>query len=251
VTSVESSLEKGLGVIEYLAQQGSAQGVSEIARACGLAKTTAHRLLQLLRRTGYINKRGDPARYFLSLKLWTLANQGLVQFDIREVAKPHLYELSRKTRESVHLSVLDDETVVFIDKVEGDHPIQAVTTLGARGPGHCLATGKAILAFTEASYFEGRFRVLKSFTARTLRTRADLLQSLIKVREQGYAVSDREWFESIVGIAAPVLDAGHRPIAAVGIAGPAERLAKRTWSRIGAHVRAAAAEISHTIGSRR
>jgi IclR family KDG regulon transcriptional repressor len=215
-----------------------------------MKKTTAHRLLQSLLRSGYVSKSGTPVQYSLNLKLWTLANAGLQQFDIREWAKPKMVELGHATREAVHLSMLLDDKVVCLDKVDSDQPLQAHTPIGSVSPAHCLATGKAILAYMGDDYIDARMKNLSVHTTRTLRTNADLKRALAKVREQGYATSVEEWHENVVGIAAPILDVVGRPVAAVGIAAPADRLSGASINRVASNVITAAQDIAAHLGRR-
>jgi DNA-binding IclR family transcriptional regulator len=223
-------------------------GVAEVARGCNFSKTTAHRLLQSLVDRGYVTKSGEPSRYCLNLKLWTLANIGFRQYDLRDLARPHLIELCRATREATHLSMLQDDNVVFIDKVDADQAIQAFTPIGGTGPAHALATGKAMLAHLDEASLDATLGHLTAFTERTITGRAELKLHLRSVREQGYAVATDEWFRNIAGVAAAILDARGYPLAAIGLAGPRDRLTDSEIQRIGPIVGAAAKKISKLLG---
>lgn len=241
-------MSKGLRVLEFLASQTEPVGVSEVARGCGLTKTTAHRNLQVLIENGYVSK--DRSGYSLNLRLWTIANASLRKFDIRDAARSHMADLCQVTNEVVHLSMLHDDRVVIMDKVDAAQPLQAHAPVGSTGPAHCLATGKAILAYVEDSYVDLKMNHLKAYTNRTIRTKTALRQALAQIRRDGFAVANGEWFENIVGIAAPIMDALGKPVAAIGIAGPTDRLTKAIIAEFAPRVVAAARSISSTLGQR-
>jgi IclR family transcriptional regulator, KDG regulon repressor len=243
----ENSLEKGLRLLEHVASSDGPVGVAEAARACGLSTTTTHRLLQSLVSAGYISRSGEPSRYFANLKLWTLANAGQ-RFDIREVARPYLIDLSRSTHEAAHISMLQDDKVVIIDKVEAEQPLQAHSPIGGTGPVHCLATGKAILAYMDEDDVDQAVRTLPAMTNQTITSLSEFKKCLAQVRRDKFAASVSEWYENIVGIAAPILDHRGRPIAAIGIAGPKDRLTRKAIARLGPVVLDAATNISRLLG---
>jgi IclR family KDG regulon transcriptional repressor len=161
-----------------------------------------------------------------------------------------MIELAQATREAVHLSMLLDDQVVCVDKVDSDQPLQAHTPVGAASPAHCLATGKALLAYVGDEYIDAKLNNLTAHTGRTIRSKVELKRALLKIRAQGYATSIEEWYANVVGLAAPVLDVMGKPVAAVGIAAPADRLNAAAIARMAPKVIAAAQAISRHLGRR-
>ena len=132
--------------------------------------------------------------------------------------------LLERTRETVHLSVLDGDEVVYVHKLDSPEPVRAYSSIGGRAPAHCVATGKAMLAFESMSQLKSLSRHLQACSPRTLTVPAEFLREMERIREQGYAVNRGEWRESVGGVAAPVRDPGGTVIAAIGVSGPIERL---------------------------
>ncbi len=100
------------------------------------------------------------------------------------------------------------------------------------------------------AYLDMKINDLKACTNRTIRTKPELRRALAQIRRQGYAVAPGEWFENIAGIAAPVIDVMGKPVAAIGIAGPANRLSKTVIAEIAPVVVATARRISSSLGRR-
>jgi DNA-binding IclR family transcriptional regulator len=220
---MNNTLVKGLQVLESLARCGRPAGVSELAASLGMPKSGTHRLLQALVEEGYV-VRHDAGGYAASIKLWELGSAALSGFDLRRHADPLMEGLMRHTDETVHLSVLDQREVVYVHKVDSANPVRAYTQIGGRAPAHCVATGKAMMAFKSAAWLEDAMRHLAPSTPRTLTDAGLFAAEMQKVRRNGFAINRGEWRLSVNGLAAPILDGAGAVIAAIGISGPESRL---------------------------
>lgn len=247
---MEKTLVRGFRILELVAAADRPMGVTEIATALGLGKSAAHRPLATLTQLGYLTHDPDTGRYALSLKLWEVGSQALDRLDLKRLAAAPMAELAHATGETVHLSVLDGREVVHIDKIECQHPIRAYSRVGGRVPAHCVATGKAMLAFQSELVIDGVARRLRRVTPQTVTDRDELLAQLDRIRRTGIAISSGGWQEGVDGIAAPIRDAQGTVVAAVGISGPANRLRESERSRYAPLVRAAADAVSRAFGYR-
>jgi IclR family pca regulon transcriptional regulator len=138
--------------------------------------------------------------------------------------------LREEVQEAVNLGLLDGTEVVYVARVLSDHLISLRLYVGSRLPAYASSLGRAMLAFLpddEAQAIIDRSE-LKPITRHTITDRRRILAELQRVRAQGYAFNDQEIAEGLRGVAAPVLSAAGRPIAAVNISiprpldGPAE-----------------------------
>lgn len=245
---MDKTLLKGLQVLEVLAQSESSRGVSELARELGLTKSNVHRTLQTLLAAGYVRKDEASGEYECTMKIPKIAASILGRVDMKRAAEPFMQALAQASEETVHLSVLDDTDVFYLHKIDSSHPVRAYSEISGRAPAYCVATGKALLAFQPDSYLQRFAEALQAHTPRTLATRAALRQELEQVRQQGYAVNRGEWRESVCGLAAPIFDASRRPLAAIGISGPAERLRPPRLKALTPDVIRAARSISEAMG---
>jgi DNA-binding IclR family transcriptional regulator len=209
-----------------MGEQGPDAGVTQLASELGLTKATVHRLLNAMERFELIERNAEGERYRLGLKLYQLGNKAVESRTLRTEARPLLMEMSQRSRESVSLAVPTPGGVTCLDRLDSSHTIINVCTpIGAMFPPYCTAAGKAILAYmTDEEVHE----ILKKnpqreYTQFTITQLSDLKENLRTIRQRGYAVDHQELERGLSGVAAPVLGARERVIAAVGIAGPTLR----------------------------
>lgn len=244
---MDSTLLKGLKVLEHLAHCDSPCGVSELARTLDLAKSNVHRTLQTLVSAGFVSAHPEGT-YECTLKLFELASMVLSRIDVRRVAEPFMRSLSEQTQETIHLSVLDRAEVIYLHKIESSQPVRAYSNIGGRAPAHCVASGKALLAYQADEALRHFSDPLPVFTSRTLASIESLRQELEQIRMQGFAVNRGEWRDGVCGLAAIIHDALGKPIAAIGISGPTERLQPAALRRFSDIVIDTARGLSRALG---
>lgn len=245
---MDKTFLKGLVLLEAMAKHERGSGVTELANQLMLNKSNVHRLLQALVHQGFARKNEDTGRYELTMKLWELGSGVANRLDVRLEALPFMKELAEQTQETVHLSILDGIDVLYIEKIDSPQPVRAYTTVGGRSPAHCVATGKALLAWAPEDTINGVKHRLKPHTPRSIMKFGDLRRELEEVRTRGYAVNRGEWREQVVGVAAPIHDGRSQVVAAVGISGPAERLDEARLNQAGQSLVGVAAAISRRLG---
>lgn len=223
--NVDKTLTKGLDILEQMSQLDHPAGVSELARSSNLTKSNVHRLLQSLKKLGYIRQCTTSTAYELTPKMWEIGSAYLSRTDIHTASFEDMHHLARTSGETIHLSILDHCDVIYIGKIDSHMPIQAYSQLGARAPVHAVATGKVILAHLPPSNFDTVISdKLERYTDTTIATKRQLLAELDTVRQNGYALNLGEWRTGVNGIAAPIWNATHEVCAGIGITGPAERM---------------------------
>lgn len=244
---MNNTLIKGLGLLEVLAHSERSMGVTELANRMGIGKSNVHRLLQALVELGYARRDEASGSYAASIRLWELGSAVLANLDLRRAAQAWMEWLLEQTRETVHLSVLDGDEVVYVHKVDSPEPVRAYSQIGGRAPAHCVATGKAMLAWLPEQRIEAVSRRLRAFSPRTLTEPAEFIRELERVRQLGYAVNRGEWRESVGGLAAPVRDPSGQVVAAVGLSGPIERLRPSSFKTLSVDVIRAAQGIGEAL----
>ncbi len=242
---MNNTLVKGLQLLEYLARSEEALGVTELAVALDLGKSNVHRLLQALVDLGYVQKKNDVrGTYQASLKLWELGTALEGRLPIKNAAREAMEQLLGTTRETVHLSMLDGDQVVYIHKLDSPEPVRAYSEVGGRAPAYCVATGKAILAWQNAAYLRDLSQRLVQHTPKTI-TKADaFLKELESIRKNGFAVNRGEWRETVWGIAAPIFSTDGVVLAAIGISGPSLRIKPPMIKRLAKDVQSAAEAVA-------
>jgi DNA-binding IclR family transcriptional regulator len=159
-----------------------------------------------------------------------------------------LQELAARTHETVHLSIFDGADAVYIDKIDGVHPVRAYSRVGGRAPAHCVATGKALLAHQPSEVIANVAAHLERFTPHTITKPEVLYEELKRIRRDGYAINRGQWREGVGGAAAPIRDGSGAVVAAVGISGPTDRLRLKVLRDFVPFVIAAAEKISRGLG---
>jgi IclR family transcriptional regulator, KDG regulon repressor len=221
---MNNTLVKGLCLLEVLARRSEAMGVSELAHAVDMPKSGVHRLLQALVDERYVEQISS-GRYRVSIKLWEVASAALPGFDLRRHAQDVMQKLVEETGESVHLSVLDRHEVVYVHKLEAaTNPVRAYSQIGGRVPAHCVATGKAMLAFRGPRFLSIAAENLTAATVNTITEPRAFLAAMAEIRARGYASNGGEWHLGIHGLASCIFDDAGAVIGAIGISGPAARL---------------------------
>ncbi|MFT4041194.1 MAG: IclR family transcriptional regulator, partial [Thermomicrobiales bacterium] len=207
------SLDTVLDVLEAL--DGAPElGVSELARRVGISKAAAHRILTTLARRDYVIQNAATTQYAIGPRLRRFSHIAHEGVDVLTAARPFMIELRNATGDQVHLATLEGHESVYIAKEDGLHPVQVISRVGARNPAHCVATGKALLAYASpAALGQVIAAGLPRYTPLTHASEADLRAELASIRETGCSINRGEWRSEVRGIAAPVFDSSGRVVA--------------------------------------
>lgn len=246
------SLDRAVAVLELLGESEGPMGLADVCERMGLHKSTAHRALMVLERTGLI-ERTQENRFRLGLKLYELGSRAVEQIDLRARVHPWFRRLSAQVGETVHLGVLQKTTVVYLDKVEpSNRRVWLASRVGASNPVYCTAMGKAMLAFLPADQAAEIIESIRftRFTPRTLCTAEALERSLERVRRRGYAIDDEEVEGGVRCVGAPILNERGRPVAAVSVSGPSSRITQQSVPGIAEHLLRCCREISASMGTK-
>jgi DNA-binding IclR family transcriptional regulator len=206
---VEQEFQRGTQTIDRAAQlltlvleADEPRALSELAGDAELPKSTASRLLSALERTGLVEQHGRRGSFEPGPVLRRYAHRG----QLVELAQPHLEKLSELSGETINLAVPGPLGVEHLAQIESRHFLGTGDWVGRRVPYDCTAVGKVLIAFGGAD-------------ARPLEPTV-----IARVQRDGYATAIDELEVGLAGLAAPVLGAGDRAIAALSISGPTLRL---------------------------
>jgi len=201
-------------------------GVTELSLKLDLGKSTIHRLLSILSELGYVRKNGDNAKYFATLKVFEIGAMVRGRLRLVNLARPYMEDLAKKTDETVNLAFFEAGEVVYIDKVESAETLRIDLAVGRRVPAYCTALGKVFLANLPEKDSEEYLshQDLRPLTKNTITSVDELRKSLVKIKNEGFAIDNSELDENIKCIAAPMRDESGNVIAAISIAGPSTRM---------------------------
>lgn len=240
---VDSTLSKGLLILETLSAAARPMGVSELSRELGLTKSNVFRLLQTLSVLGYVNPTEDK-QYRATLKTWQIGRSVVENFNLREIAGPAMAMLSSETGETIYLAVLEGLNIVYIDKVDSLQPIRSWNPVAGMAPAYCVGTGKAILA---ANYARLRVRLvgnLQKFTDQTLTSMQKLDEEMAITAGRGYAIDRGEFREGVMSFGSAIFLPDGEAVGALGISVPTVNLKPGDEERICGLVKSAAEDVT-------
>jgi DNA-binding IclR family transcriptional regulator len=244
------SVDRALQILDCFTGPVSELGITELAHAMGLGKSTIYGLVNTLLITGYLEQNPENKRYRLGLKLFEMGSIVQRRMDIREIAKPYLKELSEKYNMTVHMGLYRDGEVMYIDKMDSPDTRIVFSQVGKRAPMYCTGIGKAIFANMEKDEIERLLNIQKreELTEKTIMKPDKILEELQKIKNQGYAVDNEEVELGLRCVAVPIFNHQKRPIAAISISSSVSILNEEKIRHISADLRKVALEISKKLG---
>jgi DNA-binding IclR family transcriptional regulator len=253
-TGTVQAIERGCKILDALGTRKQSYSIQDLSSRLNLPKPTIHRILSTLRHFGFVAQDEVSKEYRLGFRLVELGYTVLDQIDLRKIAEPFLTKLANRVAETVHLVILDQGEIVYLDKVEkvsDPRSLRMVSRIGMRNYAHSCAVGKVLLAplsdDERAQIVEKKG--LPQLTRNTIVNFSKLNKHLAEVRAQGYAVDDEENEEGIRCVAAPVRNDRGSVIAAISISGPTVRMGeKRIHNDLKSRVMKTALEISKKLG---
>jgi DNA-binding IclR family transcriptional regulator len=243
------TVHRAIEILDLVAHEGPL-GVSEISRVLDLPKSSAHNILETLVANRVLEKDLERGCYVLGSKLVELGNRAQESLEVKRIAAPFLQRLNRELDETVHLTVLDHDEVVYIDCLESRKRLRAYSVIGVRAPLYCTAVGKAIMAHLDKKDLDRIVKTqgLAAFTPTTITTRGRLESELAETRRRGYSVDNAEHEEHLRCVGVPIRDHTGAVFAAISVSGPAQRITRKAVPEIAQKVVATASAISGRLG---
>lgn len=219
----QTAVDKALVLLKSLAELDGEVGVSELARRTRLTKSTAFRLLGILQRNDLVERVGS--NYRLGAELFDIGTRvyGPAPLMLRERLLPYLADLYELTHETVHLAVLHDTDIVYVNKIHGHRAARSPSRIGARLPAYCTGVGKALLAFDHDAAEAAMAAGLPALTEYTLVEPDAFRAELRRIRQDGIAYDRQEAALGLTCVAVPIMGPGGRPVAALSVAGADQR----------------------------
>jgi DNA-binding IclR family transcriptional regulator len=215
------ALERGLLILEHLAQSRRGVTLSQLTTKLQVPRSTGHALLLTYQRCGYVQRDKDTGRYHLGLRLHSLANMALSGHTLRGHCSSILHKLMQDTAATVHLAVMKEGEIIVIDRIEPAGAVKLATWVGKRLGLHCTALGKALIAHLPPAMLDELIRKqgLIRYNENTIVSARKLRAACDQVRQLDYAVDDEEEEIGVRCIGAPVYNGKGEVIAAISISG--------------------------------
>lgn len=220
------TLGKLVSLLELISQSEQPLRFMDVVKASQQPRGTVHRQLTHLLAEGLIEQ-ADDQTYVPGLRLLTFASKAWARNDLRTVAAPYLRQLHECTEESVHLALLRDLEVIYLDKIDAKQNVRMHSQLGNSSPAYCTGVGKAALSCLSATDLASRAARFQyhPFTPHTIMSAQALISEIDDIRACGYAQDRQEHEMGIVCVAAPIgFVSQSGTVAAISVTAPSYRI---------------------------
>ena len=221
MTATVRSAMRALDLIEFLSGETKGTSLSAAADRFSMPKSSTLMLLRTLVARGYVQKTSSDL-YVLTEEFRTGAYgwQGVPFASLAALAQPVMQNLSRSLGESVIFGVMASPGYArLLAKVISEEEIRWDSELGVQIPLYCTAVGRALLAPLSASERAAHLAAvpMKLLTPHTITDPARISSMLDEIAQQGYNIVMEEFALGGTGVAAAILNAQKRPVAALNI----------------------------------
>lgn len=228
----DKTLRKGLKLIELLTKGGN-QNLRDIAEDAGLTRGNAHQLLRTLMEEGFVYQDEETSRYGATLRVWEIGQSQVDNIGLVKPLAPMMRALRDEVNETINLAILDNTEVLYLHKEDSNQGVGSFTKIGARAPAHCVATGKAMIAFDAQGETLWRSIPLVQFNSDTITDPDAFVKEMNATKARGYSTTSNEWRGEVRACAAPIIGLNGNVRAAVGISGPHHRMPNERIAELG------------------
>ena len=223
------TVKNAMQLLQLFTDSSPEWSLTELAREKTLNISHTKRLINTLTAYGYLEKNPISKKYRLGLAIVRLSGVLTTTMEIYKEARPILSSLVEKYNENVHIGVLEEINVLYLDKFESLYSTRLASHIGKRNPAYCTGCGKVLLAYTPEPLQQELLRKIdeqgfEQFASNTVKTIEELKHDLGIIVKKGYALSTDELSDELASIAVPVLDFSGEVIAAISLTGPSSKV---------------------------
>jgi DNA-binding IclR family transcriptional regulator len=202
------ALEKGLDILEQLAHGGQGQSLLQLASSLGRSASEIYRMLEVLVDRGYLKRRNSG--FTLTLKLFELGMESLPMRDLSQIAAVQMHEVAQRTRQSLHLSMHQDQRLIVVACVHTPEPLGFSVRLGSHFPFRPDRTSARVLtAFAPPEIAAWMIEEMQHNSAPEKLNLRSLKLKLETIRRRGYEQSKSDTVPGITDMAFPIFDNVH------------------------------------------
>lgn len=246
--STHRAVEKALDILMAFTPRNQEMGTVELSEKMGFHKSTVSRLLHVLTGKNFLQQNAENKKFTLGPAVIDLARalNHALKSNLVLTAKPFIDKLRDTLKETVILEVLSGKTTYMAYLADGPRLIRLAGSIGDRVPIYAAAGAKAILAFSPAETREALLGGIKfhAFTKHSITDKAKLRRQLNVIKARGFAFDGQEIDEGTSAVGAPIFNHEEKPVAAVVVAGPSQRITENPNSEMVIELKRTAAKIS-------
>ncbi|MEK9754598.1 MAG: IclR family transcriptional regulator [Rhodospirillaceae bacterium] len=221
---------KAFTVLEFVTADAGPTTMSEIIRATGITKPSAHRIVNMLIDMGFLERDPSGHGFIAGFKMVELAHRTVTAAAPRGIRHSLLEELARHVGETCNYGILSGAQVTYLDRVESKWPLGLRFDAGSQVPAHCTAIGKLMLSrLSETELLAVTNTVsLTRYTSRTLTNPMHLRKALAEIRQTKVGVDNQEFMDGVVCVSVPVVLPDGDCLGGIAISAPEARMTLET-----------------------
>lgn len=197
------ALEKGLDVLELLADRSDALNPSQIAQLLGRSVQEIYRIVVVLERRGYLHRSPREEGLVLSPKLMELAMRFPAIRRMHLAAQVSLNTLVQETWQAVHMAMLDGLNLRIVLQIDSPAPLGVRIRIGTEDAA-LRGSGPLLIAYQPKDL---QAWYLKEYRALGRHSEADNLERRIQeIRGRGFDVADGEMLLGVTDLRFPICD---------------------------------------------
>jgi DNA-binding IclR family transcriptional regulator len=201
-----STADRVIDILLLFSDQKPVWTAVELAQKMDMPRSTVYRYLSSLKNSRLIVEQGDGL-FKLGPRVQVLANVAKSSTNFIQIAREEMLKLSERFNETVLLNELVDYDIATLERIESRHRIRLMSTRGSLLPWPATPSSKLFLAYATPEKREQFWSISspQAYTALTIIDKTALLAELAKIVREGYAYSDEERDEGVLGVAVPII----------------------------------------------
>lgn len=198
------ALDKGLDILEYLSSEGIPLSQAEIAQGINKTPSEIYRMLVCLEERGYLLRGSNAGKYRLSLKMYSLSHRHTPFDELKRVAYYPMHNLSEKTRQSCHLSIINNDQLLIVAQMRSPNAVSLSIEEGTHFPLSLTTSGRVFLSMFDE---DKRIDILSRdahYKKWSQKQKDEFLSSLEQVKIDGYRFAKSKMTSGITDFAVPI-----------------------------------------------
>jgi len=245
-----ASLKKAIDILSLFDSEHQGFSAHEISKKSDMPLSTTYKYLDIFLKNGFLSKNVRTKKIFLGLTIFKMGLLAAEQISFVDVSVPFMDSLSKRSRETVILTVINGMEALCVDAIESPRMLRLTVKKGGTLPLHAGASQKILLAYQDKSFIDAVIerKGLVRINENTITDPEQLRSELELIRNKGFTESDLEVDSGAGAVAAPIFDHTGRLVAGLTIAGPAERILGENRQKLIDMVTDSARRISFELG---
>lgn len=227
------STEKTLDILDLFDLNDRALTVAQISEKIKQPQSSVYRYVRLLRERDLLREERKGV-YSLGYKMLKYYRILRLDSNLAVIAEEEMKKLTSELNETSILLVPSNLQAVCIATVSSQHKIKVTSEPGEILPLYGGASSKSLLAYLDERVLESLYTKTEvlAYTENTITSLSEMKAHLQEIRNKGYAFSDSEIDESVVGYGVPIFDSNNTVVASLSVAGLKDNMLKKDSKKI-------------------